>query len=42
LSQIISGKAAGSKAELKILRDKKEMTLAVEFPKSPSQGGIKL
>jgi S1-C subfamily serine protease len=42
LGRIISGKTAGSKAELRIVRDKKEISVTVEFPKSPAQRGIKL
>jgi serine protease Do len=42
LAQVISGKTAGSRAELKIVREKKEMSVAVELPKSPAQGAVKL
>ena len=36
LTQALSGKSAGSKAELKVVRDKKEISVAIEFPKSTS------
>jgi serine protease Do len=43
LTRELAGKAAGSKSELKIVRDKKEITGAVEFPKSTAgQRGIVL
>jgi serine protease Do len=41
LSQLLSGKGAGSKAELKIVRDKKEMSVTVEFSKPPISGGYR-
>jgi serine protease Do len=40
LTQELLKKEPGSKAELKIFRDRKEMTVSVEFPRSPSQRGI--
>jgi serine protease Do len=41
LTQALAGKTAGSKVELKIIRDKKEITVAVEFAKSATaQRGI--
>ncbi len=41
LTQALAGKTAGSKAELMIVRDKKEMAVTVEFPKAPGpQRGV--
>jgi S1-C subfamily serine protease len=41
MTQLISRKEPGSKADLKVVRDKKEISVSVEFPKS-STGGIKI
>jgi serine protease Do len=43
LTQAIIKKEPGSKVDLKVIRDKKEITLSVEFPKAASsQRGIKI
>ena len=43
LSQAVSRKEPGSKIDLKVIRDKKEITLAVELPKSgPARQGVKI
>jgi serine protease Do len=43
LSQAVAGKEPGSKVDLKVIRDKKEITLAVELPKSgTARRGVKI
>jgi len=43
LSQAVAGKTPGSKIDLKVIRDKKEIALSVEFPKAgTTRSGVKI